>query len=141
MPYNGSTNGSAGGGGGVLVVSDGPQNKKIRTGVQQSGDGDVHMIARTTTQSQQQPLMNKSNDDLRRKRPESTRPNHILLFTIINPFYPITVVSRQFSCCCCSQETTRQPDDRSASFHNGQAMPSPHSSQPNFSAKICLFDG
>ncbi|XP_058984964.1 heterogeneous nuclear ribonucleoprotein L isoform X5 [Musca domestica] len=105
MPYNGSTNGSAGGGGGVLVVSDGPQNKKIRTGVQQGGDGDVHMIARvsytsdmdnshlmqTTTQSQQQPLMNKSNDDLRRKRPESTRPNHILLFTIINPFYPITV--------------------------------------------------
>ncbi|XP_073846903.1 heterogeneous nuclear ribonucleoprotein L isoform X9 [Musca autumnalis] len=91
MPYNGSTNGSAGGGGGVLVVSDGPQNKKIRTGVQQTGDGDVHMIARTTAQSQQQPLMNKSNDDLRRKRPESTRPNHILLFTIINPFYPITV--------------------------------------------------
>ncbi|XP_013098213.1 heterogeneous nuclear ribonucleoprotein L isoform X5 [Stomoxys calcitrans] len=91
MPYNGSTNGSAGGGGGVLVVSDGPQNKKIRTGVQQAGDGDVHMIARTTAQSQQQPLMNKSNDDLRRKRPESTRPNHILLFTIINPFYPITV--------------------------------------------------
>lgn len=48
MPYNGSTNGSAGGGGGVLVVSDGPQNKKIRTGVQQGGDGDVHMIARVS---------------------------------------------------------------------------------------------
>uniref|UniRef100_A0A1B0ARR8 Uncharacterized protein n=1 Tax=Glossina palpalis gambiensis TaxID=67801 RepID=A0A1B0ARR8_9MUSC len=42
-------------------------------------------------QSQQQALLNKSNDDLRRKRPETTRPNHILLFTIINPFYPITV--------------------------------------------------
>lgn len=49
MPYNGSTNGSAGGGGGVLVVSDGPQNKKIRTGVQQAGDGDVHMIARVSS--------------------------------------------------------------------------------------------
>ncbi|CAD7011906.1 unnamed protein product [Ceratitis capitata] len=43
-------------------------------------------------QSQQQALLNKSNDDLRRKRPETTRPNHILLFTIINPFYPITVL-------------------------------------------------
>ncbi|EDW32609.1 GL11731 [Drosophila persimilis] len=47
----------------------------------------------TQQQNQQQALMNKSNDDLRRKRPETTRPNHILLFTIINPFYPITVVS------------------------------------------------
>ncbi|XP_043867193.1 heterogeneous nuclear ribonucleoprotein L isoform X15 [Drosophila mojavensis] len=45
----------------------------------------------TQNQSQQQALLNKSNDDLRRKRPETTRPNHILLFTIINPFYPITV--------------------------------------------------
>lgn len=47
----------------------------------------------TQQQNQQQALMNKSNDDVRRKRPETTRPNHILLFTIINPFYPITVVS------------------------------------------------
>ncbi|XP_037821182.1 heterogeneous nuclear ribonucleoprotein L-like [Lucilia sericata] len=92
MPYNGATNGSSGGGGGGLIVSDGPQNKKIRTGVQQSGEGDAHMHARPAQQqNQQQPLLNKSNDDLRRKRPEAARPNHILLFTIINPFYPITV--------------------------------------------------
>nr|NP_001246429.1 smooth, isoform U [Drosophila melanogaster]AFH08182.1 smooth, isoform U [Drosophila melanogaster] len=91
MPYNGASNGSgasgAGGGGATIVVTEGPQNKKIRTGVQQPGENDVHMHAR----NQQQALMNKSNDDLRRKRPETTRPNHILLFTIINPFYPITV--------------------------------------------------
>ncbi|XP_030388299.1 heterogeneous nuclear ribonucleoprotein L isoform X9 [Scaptodrosophila lebanonensis] len=96
MPYNGASNGSgsggSGGGGSTIVVSEGPQNKKIRTGVQQPGENDVHMHARSTQQqNQQQALMNKSNDDLRRKRPETTRPNHILLFTIINPFYPITV--------------------------------------------------
>ncbi|XP_034104766.1 heterogeneous nuclear ribonucleoprotein L-like isoform X2 [Drosophila albomicans] len=102
MPYNGASNGSGvggavagssvSGGGATIVVSEGPQNKKIRTGVQQPGENDVNMHARSTqNQSQQQALMNKSNDDLRRKRPETTRPNHILLFTIINPFYPITV--------------------------------------------------
>ncbi|XP_067628113.1 heterogeneous nuclear ribonucleoprotein L isoform X5 [Eurosta solidaginis] len=113
MPYNGATsNGSVGGGGGGGGgISDGPQNKKIRTGVQQPGETDAHLHARVSTntypissiansqqyleavvqQSQQQALLNKSNDDLRRKRPETTRPNHILLFTIINPFYPITV--------------------------------------------------
>ncbi|XP_065366598.1 heterogeneous nuclear ribonucleoprotein L isoform X5 [Calliphora vicina] len=98
MPFNGSTNGSSGGGG-ALIVSDGPQNKKIRTGVQQSADGDVLMHVRNAQQlNQQQPLMNKSNDDLRRKRPEAARPNHILLFTIINPFYPITVDVLQKIC-------------------------------------------
>ncbi|XP_067628116.1 heterogeneous nuclear ribonucleoprotein L isoform X8 [Eurosta solidaginis] len=94
MPYNGATsNGSVGGGGGGGGgISDGPQNKKIRTGVQQPGETDAHLHARAVVQqSQQQALLNKSNDDLRRKRPETTRPNHILLFTIINPFYPITV--------------------------------------------------
>ncbi|XP_030078596.1 heterogeneous nuclear ribonucleoprotein L isoform X5 [Drosophila hydei] len=102
MPYNGASNGSGGvggavagssvsGGGATIVVSEGPQNKKIRTGVQ-AGENDVTMHSRSTqNQSQQQALLNKSNDDLRRKRPETTRPNHILLFTIINPFYPITV--------------------------------------------------
>lgn len=35
----------------------------------------------------------QQNDELRRKRHEASRPNHILLFTIINPVYPITVVS------------------------------------------------
>ncbi|XP_044318002.1 heterogeneous nuclear ribonucleoprotein L isoform X10 [Drosophila rhopaloa] len=94
MPYNGASNGSGAsgaGGGATIVVTEGPQNKKIRT-VQQPCENDVHMHARSTQQqNQQQALMNKSNDDLRRKRPETTRPNHILLFTIINPFYPITV--------------------------------------------------
>lgn len=36
---------------------------------------------------------NNTNDEPRRKRQEGSRPNHILLFTIINPVYPITVVS------------------------------------------------
>ncbi|BFG03601.1 heterogeneous nuclear ribonucleoprotein L [Drosophila madeirensis] len=50
MPYNGASNGSGGAGGGgggaTIVVSEGPQNKKIRTGVQQPGENDVHMHAR-----------------------------------------------------------------------------------------------
>lgn len=37
--------------------------------------------------------MQNNNDELRRKRHEGNRPNHILLFTIINPVYPINVVS------------------------------------------------
>ncbi|XP_070140785.1 heterogeneous nuclear ribonucleoprotein L isoform X14 [Drosophila kikkawai] len=52
MPYNGASNGSGGGGasggggGATIVVTEGPQNKKIRTGVQQPGENDVHMHAR-----------------------------------------------------------------------------------------------
>jgi len=53
MPYNGASNGSgasgAGGGGATIVVTEGPQNKKIRTGVQQPGENDVHMHARVST--------------------------------------------------------------------------------------------
>lgn len=59
MPYNGASNGSGGvggavagssvtGGGATIVVSEGPQNKKIRTGVQ-PGDNDVTMHARVST--------------------------------------------------------------------------------------------
>lgn len=50
MQYNGATNGGAGagGGGGSVIVSDGPQNKKIRTGVQQPGEGDAHMHVRVS---------------------------------------------------------------------------------------------
>ncbi|XP_051861916.1 heterogeneous nuclear ribonucleoprotein L isoform X20 [Drosophila sulfurigaster albostrigata] len=56
MPYNGASNGSGvggavagssvSGGGATIVVSEGPQNKKIRTGVQQPGENDVNMHAR-----------------------------------------------------------------------------------------------
>lgn len=35
-------------------------------------------------------------EEPRRKRTEDAKPNHILLFTIINPMYPITVVSDYF---------------------------------------------
>lgn len=58
MPYNGASNGSGGvggavagssvsGGGATIVVSEGPQNKKIRTGVQ-AGDNDVTMHSRVS---------------------------------------------------------------------------------------------
>lgn len=39
----------------------------------------------------EQQFNNFQSDDLRRKRPENLNPNHVLLFTIINPVYPITV--------------------------------------------------
>lgn len=58
MPYNGASNGSGvggavagssvSGGGATIVVSEGPQNKKIRTGVQQPGENDVNMHARVS---------------------------------------------------------------------------------------------
>ena len=38
-----------------------------------------------------------STDEPRRKRQDDSKPNHILLFTIINPMYPITVVSTIFN--------------------------------------------
>lgn len=51
--------------------------------------------------------MQNNNDELRRKRHEGNRPNHILLFTIINPVYPINVVSQIFTtifaCYVCTQ--------------------------------------
>lgn len=58
MPYNGASNGSGGvggavagssvsGGGATIVVSEGPQNKKIRTGVQ-AGENDVTMHSRVS---------------------------------------------------------------------------------------------
>uniref|UniRef100_A0A336KYI4 CSON001530 protein n=1 Tax=Culicoides sonorensis TaxID=179676 RepID=A0A336KYI4_CULSO len=34
---------------------------------------------------------NNSQEEPRRKKHEASRPNHILLFTILNPLYPITV--------------------------------------------------
>ncbi|KAL5289168.1 HNRNPLL family protein [Megaselia abdita] len=70
---------------------DGPQNKKIRTGGQPTDQTDIHQN-RVIQQQNQANIINKVvSDDLRRKRPEAAKPNHVLLFTIINPFYPITV--------------------------------------------------
>lgn len=42
---------------------------------------------------------NATTEDARRKRPDEVKQNHILLFTIINPMYPITVVSNLILCC------------------------------------------
>lgn len=36
-----------------------------------------------------------TTEEPRRKRQDESKPNHVLLFTIINPMYPITVVSVQ----------------------------------------------
>lgn len=44
---------------------------------------------------------NNSQEEPRRKKHEASRPNHILLFTILNPLYPITVVSSDFVCILC----------------------------------------
>ncbi|KAK0095376.1 hypothetical protein PV326_008547 [Microctonus aethiopoides] len=33
-------------------------------------------------------------DEPRRKREDNNKPNHVLLFTIINPVYPITVPTK-----------------------------------------------
>lgn len=38
-------------------------------------------------------------EEPRRKRQDESKPNHVLLFTIINPMYPITVVSIPYTGC------------------------------------------
>ncbi|CAH1125133.1 unnamed protein product [Ceutorhynchus assimilis] len=55
---------------------DGPHAKRQRT------DND-------TANNRQS--FNANTEEPRRKRPEESKPNHVLLFTIINPMYPITV--------------------------------------------------
>ncbi|XP_055628428.1 heterogeneous nuclear ribonucleoprotein L isoform X3 [Toxorhynchites rutilus septentrionalis] len=79
MAFNG--NGAGGG-------QDGPHTKRLCTGQE--------MIETVPLNSRAYfPLNNNNNinvtDEPRRKREVATRPNHILLFTIINPVYPITV--------------------------------------------------
>ncbi|KAG5897413.1 hypothetical protein JTB14_032105 [Gonioctena quinquepunctata] len=58
---------------------DGPHSKRQRTETDSTNN-------RTNTG-----FNNPSTEEPRRKRPDDSKPNHILLFTIINPMYPITV--------------------------------------------------
>lgn len=48
MQYNGAANGSTIGSAATVIVTEGPQNKKIRTGVQQPGEMDSHMHIRVS---------------------------------------------------------------------------------------------
>ncbi|XP_049543609.1 heterogeneous nuclear ribonucleoprotein L isoform X4 [Anopheles darlingi] len=74
--------GSAAGGGGGGGGQDGPHNKRLCTGQEM---GEVPLNSRNNNNN-----INVT-DEPRRKRDVATRPNHILLFTILNPIYPITV--------------------------------------------------
>lgn len=74
MAFNG--NGAGGG-------QDGPHNKRLCTGQE--------MIETIPLNSRNNNNNINVTDEPRRKREVATRPNHILLFTIINPVYPITV--------------------------------------------------
>ncbi|XP_050301094.1 heterogeneous nuclear ribonucleoprotein L isoform X2 [Anthonomus grandis grandis] len=56
-----------------------------------NGDGPHAKRQRTDAESANNRTFNTSTDEPRRKRPDETKPNHVLLFTIINPMYPITV--------------------------------------------------
>ncbi|XP_074025484.1 heterogeneous nuclear ribonucleoprotein L isoform X2 [Leptinotarsa decemlineata] len=59
-----------------------------------NGDGPHSKRQRTETDSINNRIntgFGASSDEPRRKRADDTKPNHILLFTIINPMYPITV--------------------------------------------------
>ncbi|CAH1099009.1 unnamed protein product [Psylliodes chrysocephalus] len=57
---------------------DGPHSKRQRT-------------ATDTANNRANAEYNASTEEPRRKRPDESKPNHVLLFTIINPMYPITV--------------------------------------------------
>ncbi|XP_040168992.1 heterogeneous nuclear ribonucleoprotein L isoform X10 [Anopheles arabiensis] len=76
--FNGGSAAGGGGGGG----QDGPHNKRLCTGQEM---GEVPLNSRNNNNN-----INVT-DEPRRKRDVATRPNHILLFTILNPIYPITV--------------------------------------------------
>uniref|UniRef100_A0A182RST4 RRM domain-containing protein n=1 Tax=Anopheles funestus TaxID=62324 RepID=A0A182RST4_ANOFN len=78
--FNGGS--AAGGGGGGGGGQDGPHNKRLCTGQEMS---EVPLNSRNNNNN-----INVT-DEPRRKRDVATRPNHILLFTILNPIYPITV--------------------------------------------------
>lgn len=52
MQYNGAANGSTIGSAATVIVTEGPQNKKIRTGVQQPGEMDPHMHIRVSKAKQ-----------------------------------------------------------------------------------------
>lgn len=80
MAFNGSNGAGGGGGGGG---QDGPHNKRLCTGQE--------MIETIPLNSRNNNNNINVTDEPRRKREVATRPNHILLFTIINPVYPITV--------------------------------------------------
>nr|CAI5840829.1 unnamed protein product [Callosobruchus analis] len=59
-----------------------------------NGDGPHKKRQRTETDiANNRPVQafNATIEEPRRKRPDDAKPNHILLFTIINPMYPITV--------------------------------------------------
>lgn len=56
-----------------------------------NGDGPHSKRPRIDTDSANNRGFNASSEEPRRKRPDESKPNHILLFTIINPMYPITV--------------------------------------------------
>lgn len=64
-------------------------------------NNNINTISQNNSQINSQNISNSNNnlnniintEEPRRKRQEASRPNHILLFTIINPVYPITVVS------------------------------------------------
>ncbi|XP_050097813.1 heterogeneous nuclear ribonucleoprotein L isoform X5 [Anopheles aquasalis] len=79
--FNGGS-AAGGGGGGGGGGQDGPHNKRLCTGQEM---GEVPLNSRNNNNN-----INVT-DEPRRKRDVATRPNHILLFTILNPIYPITV--------------------------------------------------
>ncbi|XP_066151258.1 heterogeneous nuclear ribonucleoprotein L [Euwallacea fornicatus] len=56
-----------------------------------NGDGPHTKRQRTDTDTANNRGFNASSEEPRRKRPDDSKPNHVLLFTIINPMYPITV--------------------------------------------------
>ncbi|KAL1517607.1 hypothetical protein ABEB36_001348 [Hypothenemus hampei] len=57
-----------------------------------NGDGPHAKRQRTDTDTANNRGFNAATtEEPRRKRPDDTKPNHVLLFTIINPMYPITV--------------------------------------------------
>ncbi|KAF5287206.1 hypothetical protein FQR65_LT12290 [Abscondita terminalis] len=64
---------------------DGPHNKRQRIETEQ-GNVRTHPVGYGGGGG------GGGGDEPRRKRQDDAKPNHVLLFTIINPMYPITVI-------------------------------------------------
>jgi hypothetical protein len=69
------------------------QTQSINTICQNPNNSQTNTSTITNPTVNNSSLITNSTEEPRRKRQEASRPNHILLFTIINPVYPITVVS------------------------------------------------
>ena len=82
----------------INTISQNPNNSQTNSSISNI----------TNSQTVNNSIITNSTEEPRRKRQEASRPNHILLLTIINPIYPISTVSLFFYFCICFYDDDQQ---------------------------------